>query len=68
MSSGDSVCTRDSRRDLSRTGQESGVPQWRAGGQKGPHPRCDDDGLEALEHGFDGQRGVHAAVRSGQGW
>lgn len=67
MSNGDSVCSRDSRTDLSKTGQELGAPQGRAGDwgvEKDPHPRSDNDRLEALEHRFDSQRGIHAAVGS----
>lgn len=40
---------------------------WGLGAEKGPHPRCDDDRLEALEHGFDGQGSVHAAAGSRRG-
>lgn len=59
MSSGDSVCNGDSKGDLSRTAgdQEPGDQE-----QQSPHPRSDDDGLEALKHRLDGQGGIHTAA------
>lgn len=64
MSSGDSVCNRDSKGDLSRMARN---PDPNEGTVQSPHPRSDDDRLEAFKHRLDGQGGIHTAVRQHRG-
>lgn len=59
MSSGDSVCNRDSKGDLSRMAKDQDPDEGTA---QSPHPGRDDDRLEAFKHRLDGQGGVHTAV------